>query len=96
MLTYRQLGEIVGDEYQLVLDSQEIEDTLELLGVTRHNRKNATGLMVIVGEGDYDSVWVCTDSKPYNNNSYYEPLPVFTKNRFSKDSAWSEDNPEYN
>ena len=53
---------------QLVLDSQDIADTLESIGFTE---PDISGVVVVVGDGDYKHVYVTDSARPYHVNALY-------------------------
>ena len=60
-----------------MLGQDDIEETLEDLGVPKRYRKDITGVAVLIGDGDYDAIWLCEDSRPWTNNATYSPLPYY-------------------
>ena len=64
------------DRYMSLSDSQDIDFICEYYGIMKY-REDITGAMVIVGEGDYDEVWLTESSRPYSIYADYEPLDFY-------------------
>jgi hypothetical protein len=58
----RTIANLQGAEYTLVTDSQEVTDTLDTIG---KRTEDYDGLLVKVGDGDYDEVWGFCGTTPY-------------------------------
>lgn len=69
--TLRNAGDITGEEYVYVTDSQDLESL-------HHNiptcPDDMTGALVLVANGDYSEVWVTESSRPYSVNAMYERI----------------------
>ncbi len=59
---YNYVGDI-PDEYELVTDSQDIEATLESIGMLEDIDEYGC-LFVLVGDGEYEFVYGCSHSYP--------------------------------
>jgi len=68
--TTRVLGGLAEDGH-LLTDSQDIETVLEQIG-RQDLRWNVTGLVVVVGDGDYREVWGTDDAAPYDTDVEYK------------------------
>ena len=73
--TWKYAKELEGDEYQLLLDSQDLEFLGEYYPFIPS--QDITGALVIVGNGDYEEVWLCEDNRPYDNFAVYRPLEFY-------------------
>lgn len=64
------------DGYQLMLDSQDIEAVADYisgyLSEMEYEISDITGVIALVGDGDYDEVWVTESSRPFSVSAVYE------------------------
>jgi len=60
-----------GDEYFLELDSQDIRATLEYCDIEEDLKDEITGVLVKLGDGDFEEVWVTTYNRPFYKNTRY-------------------------
>jgi hypothetical protein len=71
------LRELGDPSYQLVTDSQDVDDILEGLTyaqVGRDDREDVTGALVLMGEDDYDEVWLTESNRPYALSAIYRKV----------------------
>lgn len=65
-LTIKEFESLDTKDYELVTDSQNVEETLKHIGKTRTAKKHGIeGLFVLVGDGDYESVYGFIGTVPY-------------------------------
>jgi hypothetical protein len=67
----RKAGDITGDDYVYVTDSQDLESLHHNLPVCPDGM---TGALVATEDGDYTEVWVTESSRPYSVNAIYERI----------------------
>ena len=53
---------------QLLTDSQDVAAVLESIGCTE---SDISGVVAVVGDGDYKSVYVTDSARPYHVNALY-------------------------
>lgn len=61
------------DYSYIITDSQEINAVLDYIGMLELSEE-ITSMMVLVGEGDYDEIWVSFDSHPYYVTTQYHKI----------------------
>ena len=66
----KRADELTDPRLQGVWDSQDLEAVADYFGL----KEMPTGALVIVGEGDYDEVWVTYSSHPYDLRTMYEKI----------------------
>ena len=69
--TLRYAGDITGEDYMLILDSQDLESLHHSVPTCPDEM---TGALVIVDDGDYVEVWATESSRPYSVNATYERI----------------------
>jgi hypothetical protein len=62
--------EDIQGSYVLVTDSQELDCVLAFLGIVEF-AEYVTGALVRLGDGDYDSVYLTEDAKPYSRATWW-------------------------
>ena len=62
----------IPKNYQLITDMQDIDYILENIGCDEKGEYGC--LFVLVGEGEYESVYCCEGITPYNDNLIYKLL----------------------
>ena len=58
------------EKYMLLTDSQDIDDVCS--DFPELDRTAITGALVVLGDGDYDEVWVTESSTPYSVYADYD------------------------
>jgi hypothetical protein len=84
--------------YEYIQNDSDIQDFLDTLGFPKRQRKNITGLVVIIGDGDIEAAWVSESSRPYDLSSWYHPLPFYRSRWWVKRNLpvyWLENNDAY-
>lgn len=92
------LSEFQENIYTLITDSQEIKDLLDYVGFCKVWYDDITGVVMLIGEGDYDAVWLTESSQPYDLSAWYRPLPYYKEDNKYYDpfvSYWNIYNSEY-
>lgn len=69
-------SEIQGGEFQLLTDSQDLNDLYRYFPVIPDD---FTGAIVSVGDGDYSEVYVTESSRPYSLDAIYHPLDYYAE-----------------
>jgi hypothetical protein len=64
------------DGWYSLSDSQDIDHICNYYGLD-DVRSDITGIMVLVGDGDYDDVWFTESSRPYSIEAKYYPLSYY-------------------
>jgi hypothetical protein len=83
----------------IFFDSQDITTTLDYVGFPKRARKDITAVYVVSTDGDYDGVWLCEDSAPYDNQAVFRPLPFYRPVSWTQKHLpwyWLEKSPLYN
>lgn len=70
------LNELDSPEFNLEMDSQDIESILEHFG-SLINSNIIKGVVASLGDGDYKEVYVTESSRPYDLSSVYHPLSYY-------------------
>lgn len=63
-------------DHTLVTDSQDVRAVCDSVGVNM-DANGITGALVVVGEGEYEDVWLTDNSRPFDNNANYHPPAYF-------------------
>jgi hypothetical protein len=71
------LRELEKEDYDCILNDTDVQLTLEYLGLDEEYKKDVTGAVVIVKDGDYEAVWLSESSRPYDISSTYYALPFY-------------------
>jgi hypothetical protein len=66
----------LDDRWQLVTEYDSLRDLLEHLGVNEA-KDEITGAFVLVGDGDYDGVYLTDSSKPWSIYARWYDLDYF-------------------
>jgi hypothetical protein len=88
-----------NDHTVFIQTDYELSDLLESLGMPKKWRKEITGAIVLLGDGDFIAVWLTEWAAYYDNNAYYHPLPYYRPRHWTKRNLpeyWLESNVEYN
>jgi hypothetical protein len=64
-----------SEAWELLTDSQDIEAVLDSSGRADLS-EDVTGVFVLMGDGEYQAVYVTTSSRPYDPASYYDKLLI--------------------
>lgn len=62
----------ITENYQLISNSQDIDYILENIGCDEKGEYGC--LFVLVGEGEYESIYGCDSNIPYNDDLIYKLL----------------------
>jgi len=79
-MAYKQiitLASLQDDKYTFVQNDTELAENLDMLGFPVKYRKDITGMVLLVGDGDILAAWVTESSRPYDLWARYCPLPVY-------------------
>lgn len=90
--------ENLGDDYVFIQNDSDLASVLESVGLPKGDRKDITGAMVVVGDGDYEAVWLCEDNRYYDLSAIYRPLPFYRPKSWRKSTLptyWRDDNELY-
>jgi hypothetical protein len=65
------LAELNGEGYQLITDSQELDEICQHSGVRKY-REDINGAVVLVGDGEYLEVYLTESNRPFDITATYE------------------------
>lgn len=71
-------AEKFSTEYTYVTDSHEIASILDYIGL-EHMKHNVSAIMALVGDGDYDEIWITESSTPYYKACVYNKVIHYYK-----------------
>lgn len=77
------LEDLQHEDLMLTTYSNEIDDVLCLIGFPKKYIKDITGIVLLVGDGDYDAVWLSESARPYDLHSSYRALPFYRPARWA-------------
>lgn len=86
------------DYYTYYSNSQDYLALTESVGLPRWNRKNITGAIAVIGDGDIEAVWFTESARPYSVTAIYYALPYYRPKSWGKGKLpcyWLESNAEY-
>jgi hypothetical protein len=94
------LKELEKDDYIFVSNSQDIASSLEYIGLDEEYKKDITGIVYVLSDGEYLAVWLSESNRPYDLSSTYHPLPYYLSDNLKKfqqhlASYWQEENEYY-
>jgi hypothetical protein len=95
---YKLLSELQGDDFILVQNDRDLEDTLDMVSFPKKYRKDIAGSIVKICDGDYEAVWVTESGRYYDLSAIYHPLPFYRLTSWTKKRLpeyWLEDCPAY-
>lgn len=64
-------AEKFSSDYNYITDSQEINTILDYIGM---QYLDCTAMFILVGDGDYDEIWMTDDSHPYYKDCTYNRI----------------------
>lgn len=88
------------DIYTYISTDYDLEAVLEFVGLPDEDKEDITGAVVLVGDGDYDAVWLTESPRPYDLTATYHALPYYKPDKWDTESHifplyWLTSNPEY-
>jgi hypothetical protein len=94
------LEELDDSEYGFFMDSQDIKTVCEFVGLDEEYKKDITGVVVVLKDGEYLAVWLSESNRPYALSSTYHPLPYYLSDNLKKFQQhlagyWQEENEYY-
>jgi hypothetical protein len=88
----------IPDQYYIQTD-YELSEVLDYVGFPEEYRKDITSALVVVFDADYEAVFLSESARPYDLNSWYQPLPYYLPedwiNRRNLPVYWLESNEYY-
>jgi hypothetical protein len=85
-------------DYILIQTDYELSDWLDFVGFPRQWRRNITGIVLTVNDGDLTSMWLSESSAYYDLSATYHPLSYYRPVSWTKRNLpeyWLETNPDY-
>lgn len=95
---FKYLSELEDDKYAFIQDSQDIGFWLDFTGMIKKYRKDITGIVVLVEDGDLCAIWLTESNRPYCLDVDYYSLPYYRPKYWVKKNLpeyWLESNKEY-
>jgi hypothetical protein len=94
------LSDLQSDIYTLIQTDYDLESVLESVGVPDEYKPDITGAVCLVGDGDYDAIWLTESARPWDLEAIYHPLPYYKPDNWDQEChlftwCWTEHNPEY-
>jgi hypothetical protein len=95
---YYTLRELDKEGYTLVQNDTDLAETLESIGLPKKYRKDITGAVLVIGDGDYNAVYLTESASYYDLSAVYHPLPFWDDNTLYKGTLpyyWQASNEYY-
>lgn len=85
-------------DYVFVYNDWELKDWLDHIAFPKRYRKDITGAVVVIHDGELLAMWVTEENASYDVRSLYHPLSYYRPVRWVKrhlPAYWLEDNEYY-
>lgn len=96
----KRLKELQAEKYYFIQNDSELSEVLESIGLKEECKKDITGCVLLIGDGEYIAVWLTEESRYYDLNACYHPLTYYKTHDMFKNiylpEYWKENNTEYN
>lgn len=94
----RTLRTLQDEEFTYIQTDRDILDFLDTVGFPKKWKYQITGMVIVLGDGEINAMWVSESNRPYDLSSTYYALPDYRPVRWVKrhlPAYWLEDNEYY-
>lgn len=93
------LRALQDEKYTFIQSESDLKEFLEMIGLPKKYRSDITGMVLVIGDGDIDAVWLSESGAYYALSAHYYALPYYRPVSWTKSKLpvyWLESNAEYN